>query len=402
MSIADLLAHAAEDIAQAQAGLDRDSAYVRDGANLGSVLDQLKGGETVYAGSAIATNYTITKPFTIIGGVFHGPTVMQAPGIAFHGTRFEGTHKDHTILVLGDQSLVNGCMFWGSLEGQKRAIEANAKHATITNSSTVNIWHQEEAQAIACWTRTDDLHVAYCSLEASGMSFIAGGTDCAESDIPQNITIEHVRMMKPSSWMNVPYVTVKNAFELKNAKHVTLFDAWIENVCPGGGQSGFAIQLTVRNQEGHAPWSCVEDVLIQRVGAVGVGSGINLMGSDYTHPSGQMTRVTIADCYFVMNGTGSGRALQLLRGPQDVTIRNSQFLEASNSFMDFSDVGMPCTGWQVENCLFDEGWYGIHGEVASGAAALDAYAPGHVWAGNTVRRGASGTTYTYPEGTILA
>jgi hypothetical protein len=406
MSVADLLAHAAEDIAQARQGLSQSNGPIvlQPGTDLGSFLTfSLSGGETVFAGENVATDYTLTKPVTIIGGVFRGPTVMQAPGIAFHGTRFEGTHKDHTILVLGDNSLVNGCVVQGSSEGQKRGIEANAQHATITNTSIFNIWHQEESQAIACWRRTKDLRISYCPmLEATGMSFIAGGTDCAESEIPEDIIIDHVRMMKPASWMWQPNLTIKNAFELKNAKNVKLIDAWIENVRPGGGQSGFAIQLTVRNQEGNAPWSCIEDVLIQRVYAVNVGSGINFMGTDYTHPSGQMRRVTIADCWMLMYGQGSGRALQFLRGPQDVTIRNSQFLQASNSFMDFSDVGMPCTGLTVETCLFDEGWYGIHGEVASGAAALEAYAPGHLWAGNTVRRGASGVPYTYPEGTILA
>jgi len=84
--------------------------------------------------------------------------------------------------------------------------------------------------------------------------------------VPSDIEIRHNHFVKPLSWKadDPTYAgtawTVKNLFELKNAQRVLVDGNVFEYNWPAA-QNGFAILFTVRNQDGHAPWSTVADVV---------------------------------------------------------------------------------------------------------------------------------------------
>ena len=49
----------------------------------------------------------------------------------------------------------------------------------------------------------------------------------------------------------------------------------------------------MRNQDGKAPWSVVEDVMFANNIVRHSGAGINLLGKDDNHPSQQTKRIVI-------------------------------------------------------------------------------------------------------------
>ena len=89
-------------------------------------------------------------------------------------------------------------------------------------------------------------------------------------------------------------------------------------------RTGSRFCFTVRNQDGGAPWSVVEDVTFPNNLVRHVAAGINMLGHDDIHPSQQARRIAIRNNLFVDVGGpwGSGRLFQLLDGTSDVTIRS--------------------------------------------------------------------------------
>src|SRR6185369_7920203 len=85
--------------------------------------------------------------------------------------------------------------------------------------------------------------------------------------------------------------TVKNLFELKNARRVRVEGNLFENNWVQA-QIGFAIVLTVRNQDGRAPWSVVEDVTFANNVVRASTSGVNIHGRD---SSGLISGLRAAD-----------------------------------------------------------------------------------------------------------
>lgn len=90
---------------------------------------------------------------------------------------------------------------------------------------------------------------------------------------------------------------MKNLFELKNAQRVIIDGNIFENNW-GDAQVGYAILFTVRNQDGTVPWSVVRDVQLTNNIIRHSASAIQLLGTDYIHPSQQTERITVANNVF--------------------------------------------------------------------------------------------------------
>jgi hypothetical protein len=100
-------------------------------------------------------------------------------------------------------------------------------------------------------------------LGGGAMSFMAGGGDSTSAArMPRNITIDHCTLSKNPAWY-ASHVQIKNAFELKCAINVKLTNSILEYAGTSAGQGGYLIVLTPRNQDGGAPWSTVQNVLIE-------------------------------------------------------------------------------------------------------------------------------------------
>jgi hypothetical protein len=85
---------------------------------------------------------------------------------------------------------------------------------------------------------------------------------------------------------------VKNIFELKNARRVTVEFNVFENNWPHG-QPGYAILFTPRNQDGACTWCVVEDVVFQYNIVRHSSAGVNLTGYDTPNVSRQTRNITI-------------------------------------------------------------------------------------------------------------
>src|SRR5919206_261134 len=124
-----------------------------------------------------------------------------------------------------------------------------------------------DSQAIGGWNGPGPLKIANNYLEAAGENIMFGGADPKIADlVPSDIEIVRNDLAKPLRWRKgdpsfegVEW-TVKNLFELKNARRVLVNGNLLEYNWPQA-QNGFSILFTPRNQKGDSPWSTVEDVL---------------------------------------------------------------------------------------------------------------------------------------------
>ena len=434
MSLQTILAQLQADVAALSNAVRSGATLVNPGDNLPSLLASATSGQVFVLDPlfAIDADIILTKPVTLQSAADYGPARLnapnlptirgafdasQAPGTILQGLKLVGLVKEATILNAGNNLVVNQCELVGSAIGQHRGIELNnSKNVVISKSLIHNIFSDVDAQAIAGDYDVFNLLVNDCYLEASGENVIFGGSDSPDSaSMPQDIQIMNCTLTKQIGWKTQSGVTVKNLFELKCAQRVR----FSHNICsyawPGGGQEGYGLVLTVRNQNGSSPWTVVEDVEIEDNIFSHTGGGINILGSDDTYSSGQMARIMIRRNQFIdINPSvygGSGRELMIGNGPLQLELNANLFSGVGvNSAITFTNaqpknpnLNNQCYGLAITNCQFDEGDYGIFGDDASGLGkvAIDMYAQAYIWRNNAIKRGASGRTITYPSGTVL-
>ena len=158
-------------------------------------------------------------------------------------------------------------------------------------------------------------------------------------------------------------------------------------------QGGFAILLTVRNQDGGAPWSVVEDVAFVSNHVRHVGSGINILARDDNRPSQQAKRIAIANNLFedVGGAWGGGRLFQLLAGPSDVVIERNTAVHTDNII---TVDGEPLTRFVYTDNITPHNAYGIIGSgTGPGRLTIDKYFPGGLVKHNVI---AGGNANQYP------
>ena len=88
--------------------------------------------------------------------------------------------------------------------------------------------------------------------------------------------------------------SVKNLFELKNARNVVVEHNVFENHWKES-QPGYAIVLTPRNSNGGCAWCVVEHVRFEYNLVRNVAAGINLLGYDNGNPSRQAADIVFRD-----------------------------------------------------------------------------------------------------------
>jgi hypothetical protein len=197
--------------------------------------------------------------------------------------------------------------------------------------------------------------------------------------------------------------TVKNIFELKNARRVLLSGNVFENSW-GDAQTGFAINLKSANQEGKAPWSVTQDVTFADNIVRHAASAISIEGRDPGGATSYTNRVTIANNFFEdINGRtwkGSGDFLLILagsrspsgaqNGPGNVIVDHDTALQSRNVI---STEGAPSRGFQFTNNITPHNRYGVKGSDAStGLDTLKTFFPGSTFTAN-VLIGASCSLY---------
>jgi hypothetical protein len=287
-------------------------------------------------------------------------------------------------------------------KGARRGIAMNSADTAVVDSYLSDFKEAgADSQAIAGWNGPGPFEISNNFLEAAGENVMFGGADpLIPGLVPADIEIRGNHLSKPLRWKSPGegswegQWTVKNLFELKNARRVLVEGNVFEYNWPQA-QNGFAILFTVRNQDGGAPWSVVEDVTFSGNIVQHVGAGLNVLGQDDIHSSERTERISIVNNLFVDVGGqwGVGRLFQLLDGTSDVNIDHNTALQTDATI--WGGDRRPHTRFVFENNIALHNRYGIIGSgTASGRATLDRYFPGA-----SVRRNVivGGTPDRYPS-----
>ncbi|HEY3159774.1 MAG TPA: glycosyltransferase family 2 protein [Vicinamibacterales bacterium] len=282
--------------------------------------------------------------------------------------------------------------------GARRGVALNAREAAVIDSYFADFKEVgADSQAIGGWNGPGPFRIANNYLEAAGENIMFGGADPKIADlVPSDIEIVHNHLTKPLRWRKgdpsfdgVEW-TVKNLFELKNARRVVVNGNLLEYNWPQA-QNGFAILFTVRNQDGGAPWSTIEDVSFTNNLVRHVAAGVNMLGRDDNNPSQQAKRIAIRNNVFLDVGGkwGPGRLFQMLDGVSGVTIDHNTAFHTGGIL--FGGDHAPHTGFAFQNNVVMLNEVGVIGSSAGeGNDSLKRYFPDAVFRRNVIVGGVAG------------
>jgi cellulose synthase/poly-beta-1,6-N-acetylglucosamine synthase-like glycosyltransferase len=302
---------------------------------------------------------------------------------------------------------IERCVVHGDpAKGSRRGVALNGAEVRIADSFFYDFKEVgADSQAIAGWNGPGPFHIIDNQLEGAGENILFGGADPSINGlIPSDIEVRGNRLIKPLTWRQGDrtyagtHWTVKNLFELKNARRVVVDSNlfafnWVD------GQNGFAILFTVRNQDGASPWSAVTDVAFTNNIVMHASGGMNILGTDDINHSAFTERIVIRNNVFQDIGgqwTG-GRLFQVLNGARDVTIDHNTAFQTDTVL--FAGETIPNTGFVFTNNIAPHNDYGvIGGSTAIGNASIARYLPGSVFKGNVLP---GGQADVYPAGNFF-
>ena len=351
-----------------------------------------------------------------------GSVIVTAP--AAHHYRFVGIEFSpvrgsflHDLVQLGlnhtnvddlpHHIIFDRCYLHGDPQkGTRRGIAMNSRSTAVIDSYLSDFKEAgADSQAIAGWNGPGPFKISNSFLEAAGENVLFGGADPSIPDlVPADIEIRGNHLAKPLRWraghrdFEGTQWSVKNLFELKNARRVLVEGNVFEYNWPQS-QNGFAILFTVRNQDGAAPWSVVEDVIFANNVVRHVACGINVLGRDDIHPSRRTTRIAIRNNLFLDVGGrwGGGRLFQLLDGTSDISIDRNTAVQ-SDMLLSGGDHA-PHTGFVFQDNIVVHNRNGIIGSgTAPGRPSLDRYFPGALVRRNLI---VGGRPEQYPSGNFF-
>jgi hypothetical protein len=348
------------------------------------------------------------------------PALTTAP--AAHHWRFENVEFQANVRGVGDIIVLGASASQTSLAqmphdlvfdrvyihgdpaaGQKRGIALNSGATQIINSHISDIKAVGiDTQAIAGWNGSGPFLIQNNYLEGAGENLLFGGADPSVPNlVPSDITIRGNLFSKPLAWRGERW-QIKNAFELKNARRVLVEGNIFEHVW-GAAQTGFAVVITTRNQDGRAPWSVVEDVTFRYNVIRHAASVFNITGYDDERASEQGKRLLISHniAYDIDGGrwNGSGIFLQVGNEPRDITVEHNTVMHSGTVISAYgrrNSAPAVIVGFAFRNNMMRHNTYGVKGaDLATGLDTLATYFPGFVFERNVL---AGGDARYYPAG----
>jgi hypothetical protein len=291
--------------------------------------------------------------------------------------------------------------------GAKRGVGLNAQATGIRNCCITDFKRSgQDTQAVGGSQGPGPYVIENCLLEASGENVLFGGSDPTTPNlIPSDIVIRGNTIRKPFEWQSLSW-SVKNLLELKNAQRV-LIEQNIFEGCWVSGQVGYALLLTVRNQDGNAPWCTVSDVTIRNNVVRSAAAFLQVLGLDDTHPSVRMNNIKVLNNlgydldpkkWASKTGVkGSDKTILFNNGPQNFEVGNNTLLHTNHgSFLALTGSVSPKALLNIHHNVLDEGNYGIVADaMAPGQPSWDAFADG-TFSGNLIQKGVSGRNLKYP------
>ena len=173
-----------------------------------------------------------------------------------------GDGSETTVADLPSNVEIDRCWIHGDpTVGSKRGITLNSVSTKVTNS-----WFNyfmstfQDTQAIGGWNGPGPYEITNNHVEATGEAVAFGGAvPTITGLIPSDIKIIRNHFYKPLTWKGK--WVVKNHLEFKVGTRVLIEGNVFENMWKQD-QAGYALQLTVRTENGRLPWggyfeSCV-------------------------------------------------------------------------------------------------------------------------------------------------
>jgi hypothetical protein len=313
------------------------------------------------------------------------------PDVHHLGLAYRSTNQATTLIVIAPgtpRTILDRPLVLGDAElGQKRGIAAEGIRTRILGAYVDDIWRVgQDSQAIFGANGTRDLVIDDCYLAAAGESVMFGGADSASPDLmPADIVLTNSVLTKNPAWYDPKKkAQIKCAFELKAARHVVVQHVELAYAGKSEGQGGYLCLLTCRNQNGKAPWSVVEDVLMEDIVGHHAGGILNVLGQDNNHPSGTLTgavlrRWTCHDIDPLLPACpGDGRLIQIQRWPAQLTLEEWEVGGAHlNIGLHVLGIGLPPpTGLTLRRVHLPACSYSVKVDKGgAGSKALRAYAP---------------------------
>lgn len=390
IALLDSSIHATQAVRDSLAG-EHDRIHVHAGESIQAAIDAAPHGATI-----------VIEPATYDEALVIGKSVMLAPSTPLrHGRATNDASvwvtsaADATILVTGTGITITGigirnrvdsydavdiygarvlfdrCTALGDpAHGMRRGWLTHGTTTRILGCYCDDVFNiGRDTCCIGGWEGGADIIIDDCYLCGGAEGILYGGADCSAPDkIPHHITITHSTITKNPAWFAMG-VTIKNALELKAADHVYIADCVWEYAGISGGQAAYLIVLTVRNQDGNAPWSHVEDVLIERCVCRYGGGGVSFLGHDDSYSSGSLDRVTLRNVKFTGMSPdgiwaqpphyGSGWGAMFNNAPLNVTL-DGITMEGTNmhTLGNFANVPNQPVGLVMRNWKYFPSEYG--------------------------------------------
>lgn len=287
----------------------------------------------------------------------------------------------HHIVI--DRSYIHGF----ETQEVQRGISLNSAETSITNSYISEIHGKGyDTQAICGWNGPGPFKIINNYLEGAGENVMFGGSNPSIPNlVPSDIEIRDNHFFKPLRWKvgDPSYAgqhwSVKNLFELKNARRVNIDRNIFENNWVDA-QAGSGVLFTVRNDEGGAPWSTIEDVTFTNNIVKNSPAALNLLGKDNLKPSQRAQKLVISNNFF----TGISGTFLTMSGYPNVTISDNTHFQSGNIMTLHGD---PSPGFVYTNNITvrDSKGYGVKGDASGeGTVALGVFAPGSEFRNNVI------------------
>ena len=306
------------------------------------------------------------------------------------GAQSQLSQVPHDLVI--DRVYIHG----DATKGQKRGIGLNSASTTITGSYISDIKaNGQDSQAICGWNGPGPYTISNNYLEAAGENVLFGGSDPSiQNLVPSDITITGNLMSKQVAWRSQNWV-VKNLVEMKNARRVEISGNTFQYTWQGG-QTGYAVLFTVRNQDGHCPWCEVDHVTFEQNVVQHASAGIQILGYDNNNPSLQTQAIVIRNNLFAdidsQNWGGNGYFATITGGPRDIVIDHNTIISDHGSGVLQLD-GPVVQQFTFTNNLAKANAYGIIGTSHGiGNDSISAFLPASTITMN-VLAGASANSY---------
>jgi hypothetical protein len=245
----------------------------------------------------------IKRPGTVTARASLGPpmpTFQNAIQVVGNATSLLGIAVGNAalvdIVVITGSGHVNvGCRILGdAVKGGKRGIAGNGPNVTVSKAYIAQIFLKgQDSQAFCAWNSPGPFLLDDCYMAAAAETVLFGGADASSSaNIPSNIVISNSTLTKDPAWQAAGW-QCKNVLEFKAARGAKVTNCDLSYAWSGYSQDGYLLVLTPRNQDGSAPFTNVDSIDIEGCSFHEGAAWCQMLGSDYTNPSGPLTNVTL-------------------------------------------------------------------------------------------------------------